>query len=80
MTSTEIVGRVVYTRFFVTKGGAPYLRVGIETKEATLYTSVWSNERYWELGQKLVRGTTVKARGQVTGDTFKVEPGSWKLS
>ena len=80
MTSSEITGRVVYRKFDTTKAGAPYVRVGIETEEGTkVYASVWSNERYWELGPKLLRGTRVRVRGVLEGENLKVEAGSWKL-
>jgi hypothetical protein len=81
MSGDLITGRVTFRKFGVTKGGAPYLRVGITTDEGvTLYTSVWSNERYFELAPKMLRGTTVKVRGTVEGESLKVEAGSWKLS
>lgn len=75
----ELTGRVGYRKFGVTKGGAPYVRVGIVTEEATVYTSVWSNERYWELGPKLLKGTRVRVSGVLEGENLKVEAGSWKV-
>lgn len=77
----ELTGRVSYRKFGVTKGGAPFLRVGLTTEEGTkVYTSVWSNERYWELGPVLLRGTLVEVAGVLEGDNLRVEAGSWKLS
>ena len=81
MSSDLITGRVTFRKFGVTKGGAPYLRVGITREDgSTVYASVWSNERYFELAPKLLRGTTVKVRGTVEGESLRVEAGSWKLS
>jgi hypothetical protein len=76
----ELTGRVGFRKFGVTKGGAPFLRVSIVTEEAEVYASVWSNERYWELGQKLLKGTKVRVSGVLEGENLKVEAGSWKLS
>lgn len=77
----ELTGRVSFRKFGVTKGGAPFVRVGLTTEEGTkVYASVWSNERYWELGQKLLKGTKVRVSGVLEGENLKVEAGSWKLS
>jgi len=77
----EVTGRVSFRQFKLTRGGAPYVRVGITTEEGTkVYASVWSNERYWELGPKLLKGTKVRVAGDLEGENLRVEAGSWKLS
>jgi len=81
MSSTLVAGRVTFLAYKTTKGNAPYIRVGITTEEgAKVYASVWSNERYWELGPKLRKGTSVRVMGVLEGENLKVEAGSWKLS
>lgn len=81
MTSAEYTGRVTFKRYGVTKSNAPFLRVGITTEEgAVVYASIWSNERYFELAPKMMRGTKVRVRGVLEGENLKVEAGSWKLS
>jgi hypothetical protein len=76
----ELTGRVGYRKFGVTKGGAPFLRVGIVTEDRTVYASVWSNERYWELGPVLLKGASVEVAGVLEGESLRVEAGSWKVS
>ena len=76
----ELTGRVGFVAYKTTKGGAPYIRVGLTTEEGTkVYASVWSNERYWELGPVLRRGTPVKVAGVLEGENLRVEAGSWQL-
>jgi hypothetical protein len=74
-----LTGRVSFVAYKVTKGGAPYIRVGVTTEEATVYASVWSSERYWELGPVLRKGTPVEVAGVLEGENLKVEAGSWKV-
>lgn len=78
-TREELTGRVVYRRFGVTKDGRPFVRVGIEDGDRTVYASIWSDAGYWTLAPKLVKGTTVKVAGKVDGDNLNPEPGSWKV-
>ena len=75
----ELTGRVAYRKPGVTKGGAPFLRIGVATEDRTVYLSVWENERYWELGPKLLKGAKVRVAGTLEGDNLKVEAGSWKV-
>jgi hypothetical protein len=75
----ELNGRVSFVAYKTTKGGAPYIRVGVTTEERTVYASVWSNERYWELGPVLRKGTPVEVAGVLEGENLKVEAGSWKV-